>query len=89
MKVSAHFPVIVLAALVGPWTAWAQESNLQLSAEHFDTLRKLIRPGPDEARWAQVSWMPANNIWAARKKAAEEGKPLFLWYMAGEPLGTC
>jgi hypothetical protein len=33
--------------------------------------------------------MPSSNIYAARKKAAEEGKPLLLWYMAGEPLGTC
>lgn len=52
-------------------------------------LQALIKPGPDEARWAQVPWMPSADIWAARKKAAEAGKPLFLWYMAGEPLGTC
>lgn len=30
--------------------------------------------------------MPASNLWAARQKAAAEGKLLFLWYMAGEPL---
>ena len=46
-------------------------------------------PGPDDAQWMQVPWMPSSNIYAARKKAAEEGKPLLLWYMAGEPLGTC
>jgi hypothetical protein len=33
--------------------------------------------------------MPSTDIYAARKRAAEEGKPLLLWYMAGEPLGTC
>jgi hypothetical protein len=33
--------------------------------------------------------MPSTNLWAARQKAAAEGKPLFLWYMAGEPLGVC
>jgi len=25
----------------------------------------------------------------ARQKAAEQGKPVFIWYMAGEPLGQC
>jgi hypothetical protein len=52
-------------------------------------LHKLIVPGPDDSQWMQVDWMPSSNIYAARKKAAAEGKPLLLWYMAGEPLGTC
>lgn len=55
----------------------------------FDKLHKLIAPSPNESQWMQVPWMPSSNIYAARKKAAEEGKPLLLWYMAGEPLGTC
>jgi hypothetical protein len=59
------------------------------SPEQFDKLRKLMAPGPNESRWMEVPWMPSTNIYAARKKAAEEGKPLLLWYMAGEPLGTC
>ena len=33
--------------------------------------------------------LPATDIWAARKKAVAEGKPILLWYMAGEPLGAC
>jgi len=33
--------------------------------------------------------MPSANIWAARKKAVEEDRPLLIWYMAGEPLGVC
>ena len=58
-------------------------------AEPFDKLQRLIAPGPNDSQWMQVSWMPSTDIYAARKKAAEEGKPLLLWYMAGEPLGTC
>ena len=58
-------------------------------AQDFDKLRTLIAPRPDESQWMQVPWMPSSNIYAARKKAAQEGKPLLLWYMAGEPLGTC
>src|SRR5262249_56317689 len=67
------------------------ESTAQqvLPPDQFDKLHKLMAPGPNDAQWMQVPWMPSMNIFAARKKAAEEGKPLLLWYMAGEPLGTC
>ena len=58
-------------------------------ADAFDKLHQLMAPGPNDSQWMQVPWMPSSNIYAARKKAAEEGKPLLLWYMAGEPLGTC
>jgi hypothetical protein len=65
-----------------------QESK-QPPAESFEKLQRLIGPGPDDSQWMQVPWAPSTNLYAARKKAAEEGKPLLLWYMAGEPLGTC
>lgn len=55
----------------------------------LDSLQRLIQPGKDDSQWLSVSWLSATNIWAARQKAAEEGKPIFLWYMAGEPLGPC
>ncbi len=57
--------------------------------QQLDALHRLIKPGPGEARWAQVPWAPSTDLWAARQKAAAEGKPVLLWYMAGEPLGTC
>lgn len=79
-----------LAAMALVTKTVSQENNkLPLEPEHFARLHHLIKPAPGEARWAQVPWMPSTDIWAARKKAAAEGKPLFLWYMAGEPLGTC
>jgi hypothetical protein len=53
------------------------------------SLQALILPGEKDSQWLSVDWMPAGDIWAARQKAAAEGKPLFLWYMAGEPLGPC
>jgi hypothetical protein len=52
-----------------------------------ETYHKLIKPQPGEWKFAEVPWVP--TVWEARKKAAEEGKPLFIWYMAGEPLGQC
>src|SRR5262245_27159126 len=60
-----------------------------VSPAKFAQLHKLMLPGAEDSQWLQVPWMPSTNIYAARKKAAEEGKPLLLWYMAGEPLGPC
>ena len=70
-------------------TTAAAQAPKSLDRDSMESLQKLIKPGPGEARWAEVPWMLSSDIWAARKKAAAEGKPLFLWYMAGEPLGTC
>lgn len=58
-----------------------------LAAQDSDKLHKLIKPGPGEWRWAQVPWVA--TLGEAREKAAKEGKPLFVWTMAGEPLGQC
>ena len=69
--------------------AHAQESRPALKPDQLENLQRLIKPAAGEARWAEVPWMLSSDLWAARKKAAAEGKPLFLWYMAGEPLGTC
>jgi hypothetical protein len=68
--------------------ALGQATN-QPPADPFEKLHQLMAPGPNDSQWMQVPWMPSSNIYAARKKAAEEGKPLLLWYMAGEPLGSC
>ena len=65
------------------------EEKGPFSSGQFEKLRQLMAPGPNDSQWMQVPWMPSTNIYAARKRAAEEGKPLLLWYMAGEPLGTC
>jgi hypothetical protein len=73
----------------GPFAAAGEQAPRALPTDSFERLHKLIAPGPNEAPWMQVAWMPSSDIYAARKKAAAEGKPLLLWYMAGEPLGTC
>lgn len=51
----------------------------------FESLHALVKPQPDEWKWARVPWMADLN--EARKKAVSEGKPLYVWTMAGEPLG--
>jgi dihydroorotase-like cyclic amidohydrolase len=77
-----------MVVLFGCHQVIAQPTN-QPPTDSIAKLQRLIAPAAGESQWMQVPWMPSSNIYAARKKAAEEGKPLLLWYMAGEPLGTC
>jgi hypothetical protein len=50
-----------------------------------DELRALIKPSAREERWSRIPWLA--DLWAARQKAAREGKPILLWEMDGHPLG--
>ncbi len=56
-----------------------------LAADQFKTLTTLIKPAKDEDKWSTIPWQV--DLWAARKLAAEKGKPLVLWEMDGHPLG--
>jgi hypothetical protein len=56
--------------------------------EQFAALHKLIKPQPGELRFQEIPWLL--NVWDARKKAAEEGKPILVWSGAGgAPIGVC
>jgi hypothetical protein len=88
MKQPLLIALAVLTAISVSLAATEQNSPA-FDPEEFATFHALIKPSANEAQWSQVSWMPSTDLWAARQKAAAEGKPLFLWYMAGEPLGTC
>lgn len=57
----------------------------KIPAEKFEKLHALIKPQKAEGKWAEIPWML--DLWAARKKAAEAGKPILLWEMDGHPLG--
>lgn len=50
-----------------------------------DSLKTLIKPRAEETRWEEIPWMV--DLWEARRKAAETGKPLMLWEMDGNPMG--
>jgi hypothetical protein len=45
----------------------------------------LIAPAKGEQAWLSIPW--ETDLTAARKKAAAENKPIFLWEMDGHPLG--
>ena len=70
------------------WSAAGSAAD-EIAPRKVEALQTLILPAESDSQWMRVSWMPATDIWAARQKAAADGKPMLLWYMAGEPLGPC
>jgi hypothetical protein len=85
-------PLAVAAALAWPFVpgqAPARDKEARpLSAADFDKLHRMLRPQPGESRWMEIAWHP--SVWEARRKAAEEGKPLFLWAgSGGAPAAGC
>lgn len=49
---------------------------LPQEAQDVEALHALIKPAAGESRWMEIDWHP--SVWEARRKAAAEGKPLFL-----------
>ncbi len=76
-----YFHLSVLGAAAFGVRAYAQTAK----QTPFEALHTLIRPQPDEEKWAQIPWL--TDLWQARKVAYEQGKPIFLWEMDGHPLG--
>jgi hypothetical protein len=53
-----------------------------------DTFRRTmaaVQARPEDMQWATIPWQ--TDLWEARRLAAEQGKPIFLWAMNGNPLG--
>ena len=60
-------------------------AELPGGVENFQKLHALIKPKSSEEAWVRIPWM--TSLWAARQRAAVEGKPILLWEMDGHPLG--
>ena len=60
-------------------------TDLTLDATTFREFEAFIRPEADELRWRAIPWL--SDLREATKQAAEQGKPVFLWTMNGNPLG--
>ena len=59
-----------------------------LNAESFVRIHKQIGPQPGESRWMEIPWL--TDLREARRKAAAEGKPLFLMVSGkGLSIGMC
>ncbi len=81
-------PALLLAA--GPLSPSQVPAQAQgeLTAQNFQQLYQQIRPQPGESRWLEVPWQI--DLHAARRKAAAEGKPLFVMSGGGATaIGPC
>jgi hypothetical protein len=77
-----------LGVCFGPRIQGQEQETRRLSAAEFDRLHQLIKLQPGESRWMEIDWHP--TVWEGRKKAAAEGKPLFLWAgSGGAPAAGC
>ena len=56
-----------------------------LDASRFKALHAAAAPAGEGERWTEIPWM--TDLTEARRAAAREGKPLFMWIMDGHPLG--
>jgi hypothetical protein len=69
----------------------APPSKDSLTPERAAALHRLIRRQPGEYKWDAVPWYA--SVWHARKAAAEEDKPIFVFGTGGagfnDPLGNC
>jgi hypothetical protein len=80
----------LLIGSAGSPTALAEPALAEgnLNGETFARLHKQIRPQPGESRWMEIPWLL--DVHEARKKAAAEGKPLFVYSGGGATgIGAC
>ena len=56
-----------------------------LTDAKFQQLHAKIVGSTKAEKWAEIPWL--TDLWEARKLAAREGKPIFMWAMNGHPLG--
>ena len=59
---------------------------LASTAQSLDSRIASVLPTEGETRWLQIPWRL--NLVQARKDAQASGKPMFLWVMNGNPLGS-
>ena len=76
---------------VGDAAALDPGSKADLTPESFAKIHALVRPQDHEWRHLRVQWI--TDVVAARRKAADEDKPMVVLYTGGagynEPLGVC
>lgn len=73
----------------GPLGASGSDRDVpEIADEEFRRLHALVKPRVGESRWMEIDWFP--DLWDARRRAAEEGKPIFLMAgSGGAPAAGC
>jgi hypothetical protein len=68
-----------------------EQSKNELTPENFERLLAAIKPQPGECPWDEIPWL--TDLWAARKQAAAQDKPILMFGNGGagfnDSLGTC
>jgi hypothetical protein len=76
-----------LASVVLSGVLWGSEPQ-SIEDARFETLHAMVKRQPGESRWMEIDWY--SSVWEARKKAAEQGKPIFLMAgSGGAPVAGC
>lgn len=87
MKMCRWFCAVAVLIVAGR-SALLADQPAPLPADQLDTIHRLIKPRAGESRWMEIDWHP--SVWEGRKKAAKEGKPLFIWAgSGGAPAAGC
>ena len=84
-------PLALVVALTPAFADERPATKDLLTPESFAQLHKTLCLQPGEYRWDEIPWLA--SVWHARKKAASEDKPIFVFGTAGagfnDPLGNC
>ena len=87
MKWTTHTALLVAAVLTLQGSVLAERPQ-QLTSKQANELKNLVLPQEGENPFWQIGWL--NDVWEARKTAAAEGKPIFVWSGSeGAPITNC
>jgi hypothetical protein len=87
MSPRSQLSTVALVVALGAGIVQADDPK-PIPPEQFDKIFKLIKPQPGELRFQEIPWLM--SVYDARKKAAEEGKPILVWSgSGGAPVGVC
>ena len=73
-----------MKAITLMWMVGLGGLSAQISSQERAAMKEIL-PKEEEKAWEKIEWHV--DLWEARKKAAKEGKPIYLWEMDGHPLG--
>ncbi|MEX1098646.1 MAG: hypothetical protein WED34_21545 [Planctomycetales bacterium] len=84
LSVGTVMAALLLAVHGGAFAAEPQP----IPPERFGPLHAMVQAQPGENRFWEVSWL--TDLWEARRQAAGEGKPIFIWAGSqGPPITGC
>ena len=77
---------LVVTCLLGLGAAGKAGEGLPIPPEDFAKIMAAIKPADDQSKYLdEIPWV--GSLWEARKEAAAEGKPLFIFATTRHPLG--